>query len=134
MRMKDRIKAKTTRQLKRTIAFLTAFIIVAGSSALIKYLIVDKYISGMTFIVQTPLAKPVFFLAMAMVVFLIFELNKRIQNSSVAIGLVIATIMSLPELVNGFYYAIPLPVTICTIAGYFISIPIASYVFDILHT
>ncbi len=124
--------SKSKRLFKRIMSVLTAFLILAGSGIIVNMLIIAgkwEEMSEMGFVSQSAMSLPVYFLVLATIAFLIYELNKNLQNSAVAIGLVLALMMSLPELINSVYYVIPLSVTVWTIANNFFSITLASYVF-----
>ena len=120
------------RLLKRICTILGTFLILAGSGFIVRAFILKPYfdeLGAKGFLSNSPMFYPVYFIVLAGITFFIYELNKRIPHNAAAIGILIATIFSLPELINFTFYNIPAYVSIFTIIANFIAIPIAAYVF-----
>tara|TARA_Y100000310_G_C20444258_1_gene697568 strand:+ start:416 stop:763 length:348 start_codon:yes stop_codon:yes gene_type:complete len=67
-----------------------------------------------------------------MLTFLVAELNRKIQKSGVAIGLVLALAYSLPTLLRFAYYGMPVKETQFMVVAYLVALPLSSYIFETL--
>lgn len=126
---------KPAKLVKRSVSLITTFLVLAGCGFITnKFILQPEWVvlaeSG--FLTPSVIAMPIYLLILAMLTFLIYELNRKISDSSIAIGVLLATVMSLPELFFVSFYAIPVQVTIWTIINNYVALTLASYVYGIL--
>jgi len=116
------------------IAVLATFVMIIGTNVIVhEYILKGAYATMGDIISISNGSQWVFFLVMVMITFFIVELNRHLKESSIAIGLVVSIIFSLPTLLNQFYFAIPAMVTVWTILANVFSITLGSYVYDLIR-
>ena len=132
MRIKRNIQWQTI--WTNIIAGLAAFVIIIGTNAIVhEYILRGAYNALGDFVLTSAASNSVFFLVMAMLTFFIVELNRHLKDSSIAIGLVVSVIYSLPILLFQFFFAIPIMLTVWTILANVFSITLASYVYELIR-
>jgi len=124
-------RTNPARTWKRFLALTTAYILIIGTAMIVNLIILKDAWSALEF--QKHAAYPyIALLLVAFIVFLIYELNQKIQSSSVPIGLVLSTVISLPILLDYFLGILSGTMVAWIIAGNVFSITLASYVFDLM--
>jgi len=129
-----KLRIKPSRLVKRLVAVAVPFIILLGAGMITNLIILRNAYSGLDFLRISAFAPVMYVFALAFLSFLIFELNRKIPNSSVAIGLVLAFVISLPYLLFQFSFAVPASITVWNVVNNFFSIILASYVFYMLYS
>ena len=125
------------RNWKKALAVITSFLILAGTGIIVNVLILGnqwELLKDAGIFAPNPAEPQIYFIVIAALVFFIVELNRKIANSSVAIGLVLSIVFSLPTLLDAYYYPIGIMIPLVTIIGNLFSITLASYVFDMMWT
>lgn len=134
---KDEIKRKKRKfkmqrnYVKVGITFVTTFLILFALGIITRLLILEKYFVGLTesgFYQVNTLSLLIYLGAVIVITILIYELNEKLDNHAVSVGLFLATIFSLPTLIEGVHYAIPFQITYTIIVSNYVSLMLASYV------
>ncbi len=116
------------------VAVIAAFVIMLGTNIIVhEYILQGAYESLGSFVATNGASNYVFFLVMVMLTFFIVELNRHLQESAIAIGLVVSIIFSLPVLLMQFFFAIPVMLTVWSILASVFGITLASYVYDMIR-
>jgi len=130
---KNRNKSKKTISfIKFGITFITSFMILFGMGIITKLLFLEKYYEGLTsqgIYEITTLSLLIYIGTLIILNLFIYELNDKLNNHPVIIGLTLATIISLPTLVNSIEFLIPFQISFGLIINNYLSIILASYVF-----
>ena len=115
---------------QHAMAGLASFLIMAGTFIIVHMLILQRYYTGVDI---SPGAPYILFLLLAMLVFFIVELNRCIEQSSIAIGLVMAVLLSLPFLFAQVAWSVSWAVVGLSIVANMVALPLASYVFVLMR-
>jgi hypothetical protein len=134
--MNNMRRVKPRKLIKTITAFIVAFLILAGGGFVARTLLQQETadLAKTGFAVSSTASWWLYFIVLGMIVFLIYELNKRIPENAIASGLLIALIMTLQEVLFASFYAIPAQISVWNACTYFVSITLASYVFDVLYS
>jgi len=133
VKVKPKLK-KQKRIFKKNIAIITSFLIMVGAEIIVRMVLLKNAFESLPFYSPSNSLLLLYVLTLAILTFLIYQLNTRIPKSSIAIGLILATVISLPELIYQVNFTFPLSITILTILNDYFSITLASYVFETMTT
>ncbi|MBT3304646.1 hypothetical protein HN592_02170 [Candidatus Woesearchaeota archaeon] len=132
MTLLKKIGLKPSRLVKRGAAILTPFLILLGSGIIVNLLLLKNAFDSIEFL-SVSSSTPIFYIfILAFLTFLIYELNRKLQNSGAAIGLLLAIVISLPIILFQFIYVLPVSITVWNVINNLFSLTLASYVFNVM--
>lgn len=123
---------KSGNYIKTGITFITSFLILFALGVITRLLILQKYYASLTklgFYEVNTLSLLIYLGAVIILTILIYEMTEKLDNHPISIGLLLATVFSLPTLINAVYYTIPFQISYTIIVSNYISLMLASYVF-----
>ncbi|MBW3020808.1 hypothetical protein KY334_05910 [Candidatus Woesearchaeota archaeon] len=133
---KPKIKGSNNNYSKNAVAFITSLLTLFAIGIITKLVILNNHFSALQeqgFIQEYSSASILIYLASLFVLnIFIYELNVKLSNHPAVVGIALATIFSLPGIISSITYIIPLQITIVTVISNFVSIILASYIFEMM--
>ncbi|MBW2998788.1 hypothetical protein KY321_04570 [Candidatus Woesearchaeota archaeon] len=118
---------------KNIVAFITSLLTLFAIGIITKLVILNNHFRALEeqgFYEFSSISILIYLGSLLVLNIFIYELNVKLDNHPVMVGIVLATIFSLPGIISSINYVIPLQITIVTIASNYISIILASYIFE----
>ncbi len=118
---------------KRITTFISSLLILFGAGIITKMILLQSHYSTLQesgFINNNQYTNLAFLGTLFILNILIYELNTKLRNESIAIGFVLAITFSLTQITNHMQFQMPIQIMIFTTISNLISIPLASYIFS----